>query len=1109
MRSDRNSQDKGLREIDEFLAQFESPVEELSSTDVSSYLEDSTPAPSVSKPVEHVVNSSSVKSEAPREVVTHTPSVKPEIPVQSKPVVLQNVTEAPAPLSSAAVKTKSAADSDKPKVPLKERIKNLNWKDIKEKLFLVPNPYYDPSMGPTYMLAGKKIKNTPMKVSGKKVFRDVIALGVIMMLCFMLYAFIAITFAPKIDPHDIYATIEQSSIVLDDQGNQVDTIFYTQNRKIVKYKDMPDDLKNSFVALEDKTFWKHHGFNFIRMGGAVLSSLTGNGRISGTSTITQQLARNVYLSDIKSVRSIRRKVLEMYYAARIEAALSKEEILEAYLNTIYLGFGCYGVDAAAKTYFSKNVKDLTLVESAALAALPQAPDEYALIKYADDTSVTDKDTNIIQREPDTLIANDISKDRRDIALKLMYDQKYITKDQYEQSVGVPVINFIHPTISQGAGHYSYFHEYLIDTIINDLMKEYKMTYEDAERMVYTKGLTIHSTLDSTAQNVIVKEFEDGDNYPGIAASYDSDDNILSDSGGGIALYDYDNFFDASGNFVFKSDEASLDSKGNLIIARGHRLNIFTTKSNGETDYSLEFKQTYVKEGGTLYAIPGGYINIPSDYKSLNKNDDLKISAQYFKDYPDAFGFDNGTIYIKPSAYSLPQKTIQPQAAMVVVGVGTGEVKAMVGGRSTKGERLMNRALNPRQPGSSIKPLAVYGAALQKSFDLAAEGKKWTYTDFNNDKQHNKGYGSYITTHSSVADERMTNNGREWPKNAGGGYSGTNTFMTAIQQSINTCAVKIQLQVGADYSAKMLKKFGLTTVVDDEKEENNDMNPAAMALGGMTNGVMPLEMALAYASFPAGGKLNTPVCYTTVEDRNGEELLKSKSKKSKVMDSGVAWIMTDTLKSVVSRGSCSPASISGVQVGGKTGTTNDQYDIWFDGFTPNYAAALWIGTDNNISLTSMSTYASRMWGIIMDQIPNAKKGSYKKQPSNVVYKSGCYFTKGTEVGLSKYSVGDEEKMKAEAKERAYQQWLVEREQHFHIEIVEEEGYKLKVDPFTEITKEQYAALKPEEQEKYEPTTIEVEKKIYDVGWRDGDFVWDEKIPEDIRKKYEEGNGNNTN
>jgi penicillin-binding protein 1A len=185
------------------------------------------------------------------------------------------------------------------------------------------------------------------------------------------------------------------------------------------------------------------------MFGAVLSKLTGrSSAISGTSTITQQLARNAYLAEIKSQRSISRKLSEMFIAWRLENTLTKDEILEAYLNTIYLGYGNYGVSSAARTYFSKDVDDLTLAECAALAALPQAPDLHALITEDPEGNEEIKNINYYsldaisdddEEENDTVseasgdeesegsgyYANDISKERRDLVLDLMAEQGYI------------------------------------------------------------------------------------------------------------------------------------------------------------------------------------------------------------------------------------------------------------------------------------------------------------------------------------------------------------------------------------------------------------------------------------------------------------------------------------------------------------------------------------------------------------------------------------------------------------------------------------------------------------------------------------------------------------
>lgn len=859
----------------------------------------------------------------------------------------------------------------------------------------VENPDYDSSQGETIVKEGKHIKNKPKKFSFFHLFRDIILAGVLCVMIFICYSFVIITKAPKIDPVNIYDNIQQSSVIYNDEGRAVDSAYYTQDRKICKYEDMPENLVNAFVALEDKTFWKHHGFNWTRMIGAVFQSITGSGKISGTSTITQQLARNVYLPETMSTRSIKRKVLEMYYAAVIERKLSKKEIVEAYLNTIYLGFGNYGVEAASESYFGKKPKDLSLVQCASLAALPQAPDSYALVQMLGSGETPDDNDTIIKKRPNKYVANDESKNRRETCLALMKDQGYITEDQYNKAKGQKLTKFLNAQLSNKACKYSYFHEYLLDEVIQDLMEKYDYSEDKATDLVYTGGLNIYSTVDSHAQAMIVKEFNKDSNFPSIAGySTDGNGNIIN-SGGGIMLYSYRNFFNSKNEFKLKSQECKVNEDGSLTIKSGYRLNIYNTSAG----YSLEFKPTYVNEGGKLYMYNGGYINIPEKYKSMDDNDNLVISAKFFKKYPDWIKLGKNTATITENAYTLPEKTIEPQASMVIVEVGTGKIKAMVGGRKQQGRQLYNRALNPRQSGSSIKPISVYSGALQKSYDLASEGKKFPFKDTGHDRQGSKYYGDYLTASSVIVDERMTFNGQTWPQNASNSFSGAVTMRKALQNSINVCAVKLELQVGAEYIADLVEKFGITTL--DREGGTNDLNPAALALGGLTNGVIPLEMAQAYAAFPNGGVRQSSIAYTKVTDRNGKVLLTSKSESSKVLDEGVAFVMTDMLKSVVSQGIGSPAGISGVQAGGKTGTTSSEFDIWFDGFTPSYAAALWIGNDVNMQLTSMSGPAAALWGKIMNQIPKAKKGHYKSQPSDVTHVNGEYYTKGTESGRSTY------------------------------------------------------------------------------------------------------------
>ena len=718
--------------------------------------------------------------------------------------------------------------------------------------------------------------------TGGKILRVIGGLFVLGVAVVLLSVIITAISVGKINQDTLYANIERSSILYDVNGNEIDTLHYTEDRKIVPIEEMPEDLKNAFIAIEDKTFYKHHGFNWRRMGGAVLSKLTGrSSSISGTSTITQQLARNAYLSEIKSQRSIHRKLSEMFIAWRLEKKLSKDEILEAYLNTIYLGYGNYGVSSAARTYFSTDVSDLTLAESAALAALPQAPDSYALITedpegnqeikninyYSLDevsTSEEDEDAGYSgsaseedeEEEGTGFYANDLSKDRRDMVLELMVDQGFISAADADEA-NVDIIDILAPSFERKENAYTYFSDYVANIVTADLMDKYGMSEEDAQRMVYTGGLQIHTTLKSDVQNAIYEEFQKDSNFP-------------------------------------------------------------------------------------------------------SAEDGSKV-----------------------------------QASMVVTEVGTGHIVGFMGGRGGDGSKLFNRAISPRQPGSSIKPLAVYGAALQKSYEYAAKNKTFEYTDYGFDKQGIQGWGDYITASSVVVDEPLRINGEEWPQNFSRSYSGKQSLRKALQQSINTCAVKILWQVGLDYSVEMLEKYGLTTVETDTSLAANDVNPAALALGAMTYGVTPLEMSLAYAVFPNGGVRNTAVCYTEVNDGNGKTLLKGESETSKVLDEGVAWIMTDLLKSVVSDGIAGNAAISGVQVGGKTGTTNDTFDIWFDGFTPNYSAALWIGTDLNVEMNTTSTTAAALWSRIMRQVDGIRDGEYREMPSNVIKENGEYYTRGTE------------------------------------------------------------------------------------------------------------------
>lgn len=842
------------------------------------------------------------------------------------------------------------------------------------------------------------------KINKKKVL--IIALCGFLALCLagIVYVGVIIYTAPAIETDNIYSLLSQSTILYDDEGEIIDTAYGDQNRTIVEISQIPEHVQYAFIALEDKTFEKHNGFNVIRIFGALKDAVFNGGRISGTSTITQQLSRNLYLQDEMYDRNLARKIREAYYAIQLEKELSKDEILEAYLNTIYFGNG-YGVQAAAQAYFSKDISEVTVAEAAALAAMPQAPTDYALVYAVDVNEVTDKTPNLILKTIDTAyLWNDAAKDRIQTCLYLMHEQGYITDEQYEEAKKVEIKDMVNPNLDALNSFSNYFADYTLETVLNDLQEDAGYSYEEAYELVYNGGLKIYTTMDSQAQSVVETEFANEDNFPtAIGYSTDTNGNIL-DQYGDVLLYSYSNYINAEGEFTLTPDDYKKNEDGSLTIYYGKRLNIYTTTVAGETDYSVEFKNMYVEdEEGHLYSIQGGYINIPQQFKSRDKDDNLVISAEFFEEYPTFFVEKDGNL--ATTEYTLNPRTIQPQAAMTIVDNYTGQIKAMIGGRNISGRMLYNRAVAPQQPGSSIKPLAVYASALQRSYELSQAGETFPFTNNGFDKQAEKGWGTYLTTASIVDDEPTTINGRIWPANSYSGYEGLYTFRTALQQSVNVCAVKILSQVGVDYAGSIVEKFGISTLSTD------DLNLAALGLGGMVEGVSTLEMASAYTTFINGGVHKDYSVYTKVTTRNGDLLLEPKVSETEVLDAGVAWIMSDVLRTVVSEGIGSPAAISGISVGGKTGTTDDQFDIWFCGFTPSYSAALWIGNDVNIALSSYSNSAAYLWGKIMGQIEANYGGSYPSAPGNVVSasidtKSGLLATEasGSDVRTEYFTAG---------------------------------------------------------------------------------------------------------
>ena len=264
----------------------------------------------------------------------------------------------------------------------------------------------------------------------------------------------------------------------------------------------------------------------------------------------------------------------------------------------------------------------------------------------------------------------------------------------------------------------------------------------------------------------------------------------------------------------------------------------------------------------------------------------------------------------------PDHLTQPQVGLVALDPTNGYIKAMIGGR---GQDKFNRAvLAQRQPGSSFKAF-VYLTAMDNGLNAA-----------------------------TMVDDKPLKIGGWQPQNSGGSFHGTVTLRTALSRSYNIPAIRVALRVGTDKVMRMAKACGITSLVEDGPYTDN--NPA-MALGGLTKGVSPLEMAAAYGTIANNGVLNQPVAITKIVDRNGKVIYEHKHSPKQVVSAKAAYQTTDMLKDVLISGTAGGSGL-GRPAAGKTGTTDYSKDAWFVGYTPNLSCAVWVGDDRNRSMGAM-------------------------------------------------------------------------------------------------------------------------------------------------------------
>ena len=342
---------------------------------------------------------------------------------------------------------------------------------------------------------GKKKKRV-----GIRVFKAVLICLLIIMVIGLGAGFIfvkkVIDATPVISASDIKPS-GSITFVVDEAGNPLDTFFQKGSNRVYKqYDEIPENMANAFIAIEDSRFREHNGIDIQGIIRAGVVGLTSGNFSEGASTITQQLIKNNVFPNFTEEKTfydkVQRKLQEQYLAIQIEKQMSKNDILEAYMNTINLGQGCLGVETASRRYFGKDVSELTLSECAVIAGITQSPATY-----------------------DPIVNPDLNAKRRDKVLGDMLSQELITQEEYDEAKADPVYERIQEKASNETvdNPNSYFVDALFKQVIKDLQERKNYTDKQAYDAVYSGGLTIVATQDKRLQEICDEEAANPDNYP--------------------------------------------------------------------------------------------------------------------------------------------------------------------------------------------------------------------------------------------------------------------------------------------------------------------------------------------------------------------------------------------------------------------------------------------------------------------------------------------------------------------------------------------------------------------------------------------------------------------
>ncbi len=645
--------------------------------------------------------------------------------------------------------------------------------------------------------------------------------------------------------------------------------FGEKRRSPVTFGELPARMVQAFTAAEDSAFFSHPGVDIRGLARAGITLLLTGKRKQGGSTITMQVARNFYLTRKKTYL---RKLYEIFLALDIEQKLSKQEILELYVNKIYLGHRAYGVGAAARVYYGKTLAELDLPEIAMIAGLPKAPSAY----------------NPVSNPPRALA-------RRNYVLGRMLDLEYITPGEHAAATAAPV------TAKRYAPDIEVEAPYVAEMVRSEIVSRYG---DDA----YTSGLEVRTTVSANAQDAANRALR-------------------------TALRDYTERHGYRGpldQVEVPADAAEWDSLLDAYPTAGELLPALVLATEGKT------ATAYLGGNGTVSLDWEGLAwarpYISSDRRGATPKQAADVLARGDVVYLRRAQAAKGEPFWHLS--QMPRVS----GALVSLRAQDGATLALVGGYDFFSSKFNRATQALRQPGSGFKPI-IYSAALENGFTVAS-----------------------LINDAPVVFDDPSLEGAWRPENYSGKFFGPTRLRYALTKSRNLVSIRLLRNIGIETVLEYAGRFGF----DPDSLPHN----LSLALGSAN--VTPQQMARAYAALANGGFLVEPYLIERI-DQNGENVFQAQplsacpdcpydrendslplpgaeGQAARIISPHNRYLVYSMLQDVVQRGTAVRAKVlRRDDIAGKTGTTNDQRDAWFNGFNQSVVTNVWVGFDDNSKL----------------------------------------------------------------------------------------------------------------------------------------------------------------